>query len=145
MRISWGYKLFIAYSLFAAGILFLAYKASKQSYDLVADNYYEQELKYQDVIDQKGRTSQLSAPPKISHTINSVLVQLPGEFASKDVQGEIYLYCPSDASKDIRKSFTSGEGFYQLNLDKELSGSYELKLSWEAGGQHYFEEKRIFF
>ena len=145
MRISWGYKLFIAYSLFASGILFLAYKASKQSYDLVADNYYEQELKFQDVIEQKGRTAGLSAPPKISHTINSISIQLPGEFANKKVQGEIYLYRPSDASKDIRKNFTTDEGFYQLDLGKDLFGSYELKLSWEAGSQHYFEEKRIFF
>ncbi len=145
MRISWGYKLFIAYSLFAAGILFLAYKASKQRYDLVADNYYEQELKYQDVIDQKNRAARLSAPPKISHTINSVSIQLPGEFTGKEVNGDIYLYRPSDASKDIRKTFTTAVGFYQLNFDKDISGSYELKLSWEAGGQQYFEEKRIFF
>lgn len=142
---SWGYKIFIAYTTFAAGILFLAYKASQQNFDLVTENYYEAELKYQEVIDQKGNVSQLSEPPKISHTVNSVSVQLPKEFANKNVQGEIYLYRPSDASKDVRQNFATGQGFYEMPLGKELSGSYDLKLSWQADGKRFFNEQRVFF
>lgn len=145
MRISWGYKIFIAYTIFATGILFLVYKANQQSFDLVTENYYEAELKYQDVIDQKGNVNLLSEPPKISHTVNTVSIQLPKEFLNQNVAGEIYLYRPSDATKDIRKNFSTEQGFYQLNLGQDLSGSYELKLSWQAGGKRFFEEKRIFF
>lgn len=145
MRISWGYKILIGYSLFVMGILFLVFKANQQSFDLVTENYYEAELKYQEVIDQKGRTAQLSAPPKISHSVNAITVQLPPEFLSRRVQGEIYLYRPSDASKDVRKSFTTTDGVFGLNLDKEASGAYELKLSWQEGGRTYFHESRLFF
>ncbi len=145
MRINWGYKIFIGYSLFVIGILFLVIKANQQNYDLVTENYYEAELKYQDVIDQKSRVAALSAPPKISHTVNSVSIHLPGEFTNKNVKGEIYLYRPSDASKDIRKSFSTGECFYQVNLQKELSGSYQVNLSWEANGKTFLHESRIFF
>lgn len=142
---SWGYKIFIAYTTFASGILFLAYKASQQNFDLVTENYYEAELKYQDVIDQKGNVSKLSEPPKISHTVNSVSVQLPKEFANKNVQGEIYLYRPSDASKDVRQNFSTAQGFYEMPLGKQLSGSYDLKLSWQADGKRFFNEQRVFF
>jgi hypothetical protein len=145
MRISWGYKIFIAYTAFAAGILCLAFKASQQNFDLVTENYYDAELKYQDVIDQKSNVTLLSEPPKVSHTVNSVSIQLPKEFMGKDVQGEVYLYRPSDASKDIRQNFATTESFYQVNLGKELSGAYELKLSWQAGGKQFFQENRIFF
>lgn len=145
MRISWGYKIFIAYTTFAAGILFLAYKASQQNFDLVTENYYDAELKYQAVIDEKTNASLLSEPPKISHTVNSLSVQLPREFASRDVKGEIYLYRPSDATKDIRKNFETGRGFYELQLGSNLSGSYDVKLTWEANGKRFFNEQRIFF
>ena len=145
MRISWGYKIFIGYSFFVIGILFLVYKANKQSFDLVTENYYEAELKYQEVIDQKARVIALSAPPKISHTVNSVSVQLPQEFARSEVKGEIYLYRPSDASKDIRKGFATANGFYETPLGQELSGSYEIKLSWQTGGKTFYHESRIFF
>lgn len=145
MRISWGYKIFIGYSLFVVGILFLVYKASKQNYDLVTENYYEAELKYQEVIDQKANVANLSAPPKIQHTINSVAVQLPQEFAGKPVQGEVYLYRASDASKDIRQNFTTSDGFYKLQMPKELSGMYVVKLSWQSGGKTFYHESSLFF
>lgn len=145
MRISWGHKIFIAYTAFALGILFLAFKASQQNFDLVTEDYYEQELKYQEVIDQKSRTAQLSAPVQVTHSTSSLSIQLPAEFTNRAVQGEIYLYRASDAAKDIRKPFATNQASYDLAFGKELSGSYELKLSWEADGKRYFEEKRIFF
>ena len=145
MRISWGYKIVIFYLSFVIGILFLVYKANNENFDLVTENYYEAELRYQDVIDQKSNTSALSASPKITHTINSVSIQLPKEFANKMVEGEVYLYRPSDASRDIRQKFRTQDGFYQLELGKELSGSYDIKLSWHVAGKQFLEEKKIFF
>jgi nitrogen fixation protein FixH len=145
MRISWGYKIFVGYSLFVVGILFLVYKANTQNFDLVTENYYEAELKYQEVIDQKGRTATLSAAPKISHSVNSVSVQLPTEFASAKVAGQVYLYRPSDASKDIRENFSNATGSCEIKLKYELSGAYQLKLSWQSGGKTFFHESRVFF
>lgn len=145
MRISWGYKIFMMYTAFAAGILFLAYKASQQKYDLVTENYYDAELKYQNVIDEKNNANLLSELPLIAHTMNGVSIQLPKEFSGKMVKGEIYLYCPSDQTKDIRKNFSTDRGVYELNVEKEISGSYEVKLSWEEGGKKFYNEQRIFF
>ena len=145
MRISWGYKIFIVYTAFAAGILFLAYKASQQRFDLVTENYYDAELKYQNVIDERSNAASLSEPPKISHTVNSVSLQLPAEFAGREVQGEIYLYRPSDETKDIRKSFSTRQASYDITLDQSVSGSYQVKLSWTADGKRYYNEQRIFF
>jgi len=145
MRISWGYKILVAYVSFAAGILFLAYKSSQQKFDLVTENYYEAELKYQDVIDQRSNAARLSAAPSILHTVNSLSVRLPIEFENKPVQGEIYLYRASDKTKDLRQNFKTANGFYEARFDKELSGAYSLKLSWETGGKQFYTEKRIFF
>jgi len=145
MKISWGHKILIVYLGFVAGILFLVYKANNERFDLVTPNYYDAELRFQNVIDEKQRVAELSALPQISHSINSVTIQLPNEFLSKEVKGELYLYRPSDASKDIRKSFTAFKSFVQLKWDKDLSGAYEVKLSWQADGKTYYHEQRIFF
>jgi hypothetical protein len=145
MRISWGYKIAIFYLSFVIGILFLVFKASNESFDLVTENYYEAELKYQDVIDQKGNAKALSAAPVINHSVTSVSLQLPAEFTGKNVTGEIYLYRASDAAKDIRRTFSAQDGFTKVELGRELSGSYDLKLSWQANGKQYLEERKIFF
>jgi len=145
MKISWGYKILFAYLAFVAGILFLVFKASGENYDLVTENYYEAELKYQDVIDQKNRVTALSSPPQITHSVNSINVRLPEEFLNKSIEGEIYLYSPSDASKDIRKNFFTQQACAALQFNKEVSGAYELKLSWKADGKTFYHEQRIFF
>ena len=62
MRISWGYIITAGYLVFVTGIVFLVYKASSQKFDLVTKDYYEQELKYQDVSDESANTAKLSAP-----------------------------------------------------------------------------------
>lgn len=145
MRISWGYKILLVYLGFVVGILFLVFKANNQNFDLVTEQYYEAELKYQDVIDQKNRVAQLSEAPKLAHTVNSLTIQLPKEFEEKSVKGEIYLYRPSDATKDLRKDFVTNQPLIELTLDKELSGMYDLKLSWQANGITFFHEQKVFF
>jgi nitrogen fixation protein FixH len=102
MKISWGYKILFVYLAFVIGILFMVYKASREKFDLVTPDYYDAELKFQNVIDDKQRTAELSAPPKITHSVNAVSIQLSDEFLNKDVKGELFLYRPSDASKDVK-------------------------------------------
>lgn len=145
MKISWGHKILIVYLGFVAGILFLVYKANQEKFDLVTPNYYDAELKFQNVINEKQRVAELSAPPKISHSVNSISIQLPDEFLNKEVKGELYLYRPSDASKDARKNFITNKSFVEIKLEKDLSGAYEIKLSWQVDGKTYYHEQRIFF
>jgi nitrogen fixation protein FixH len=145
MKISWGYKILFVYLAFVIGILFMVYKASREKFDLVTPDYYDAELKFQNVIDDKQRTAELSAPPKITHSVNAVSIQLPDEFLNKDVKGELFLYRPSDASKDVKRSFNTNKSFVEIPLDKELSGAYEIKLSWKASGKTFYNEQRIFF
>ena len=59
MKLSWGYKIAFVYIIFVAGIGFLVFKASSQKFDLVTKDYYDQELKYQEVIDQAANTAML--------------------------------------------------------------------------------------
>jgi nitrogen fixation protein FixH len=145
MKISWGYKILFVYLAFVIGILFMVYKASREKFDLVTPDYYDAELKFQNVIDDKQRTAELSAPPKITHSVNAVSIQLSDEFLNKDVKGELFLYRPSDASKDVKRSFNTNKSFVEIPLDKELSGAYEIKLSWKASGKTFYNEQRIFF
>lgn len=145
MKINWGYKILFVYLAFVAGIVFLAFKASAEKFDLVRADYYDAELKYQDVINQEQRVSELSSAPKLRHTINSISVQLPNEFLNAAVKGELYLYRASDASKDLRRNFSSGNGFVEIPLGTDVSGSYEVKLSWQSEGKTFYHEQKLFF
>jgi len=145
MRISWGHKIASVYLVFVAGILFLVFKANSQHWDLVTDDYYEAELKYQDVIDRKANVQALSAMPVYTKTESTVQIRLPLEFEGSAVKGNVYLYRPSDAALDIRKDFSITGRSYNLILPRKLQGMYTIKLSWERAGKEYFDEQQLFF
>lgn len=145
MKLSWGYKIAIAYLLFVAGILYLVFRANNEHFDLVTENYYEQELKYQDIIDQKKRVAHLSAAPVIAYKNNQLSIQFPAECAGSAVKGEVYLYRASDASQDIRQSFETNSSAYNKQFNLSLAGLYTVKLSWEWKGEQYFQEQNHFF
>jgi len=144
MKISWGHKIAFAYIAFVCGILFLVFKASGERYDLVTENYYEAELQYQSVIDQKANLARLSGTPLVRHHSDTLSFTLPAECRHTEATGEVYLYSPSDAKKDLRQPFTITDGRFTMLLPR-LSGMYDLKLSWKANGHAYLMEQKLFF
>jgi hypothetical protein len=145
MQISWGYKIAAVYILFVIGIIMLVLKANGAEQELVTSNYYEQELRYQEVIDQKAAVAALSEPPQYNTTSGTLQVVLPSEFEGRSWKGNIYLYRPSDAALDVRKDISVTGRNYTLVLPKAAAGVYTVKFAWELNGKKYFDEKTIRF
>lgn len=140
---SWGYKVLLMYLVFVSGILLMVFGSSSQKFDLVTDDYYAKELKYQAKIDEMGRVGALSAPVKCEYRDNSVWVEFPGDFEGKKLTGEALLYRPSDEKKDIRQQFAIQDEPLIIFLPQGAKGLYELHLNWQQGGVSYYLEKRI--
>jgi len=145
MKVSWGYKIAFVYIGFVAFIVILVFKASNQKFDLVTKDYYEQELKYQQVIDQAANTKKLSTPVSVERKDGELRIIFPPEMKNKKKHVDFYLYYPADAKKDFRKSFQLDENELIQALPGGMSGMYELKLLWEAEGVKYYFEQKLFF
>jgi len=145
MKINWGYKILIGYSVFVIGMLFLAYQSTQQKFDLVVKDYYGEELKYQNVIDASDRATALTGSVVTSIKEGKLFVLLPEAFKGVAAKGDAQLYFPADEQKDIKKSFTSNNGSFEMELLTKMKGHYILKLSVEKQGVKYYFEKKILF
>ena len=145
MKLSWGYKIAFVYIGFVAFIGILVFKASNQKFDLVTKDYYEQELKDQQVIDQAANTSRLSTKISVEKREGELKISFPDEMKNKKKHVDFYLYHAADAKKDFRRSFQLDENELTQALPAGMSGMYELKLSWEADGLKYYFEQKLFF
>ncbi|HEV8270455.1 MAG TPA: FixH family protein [Chitinophagaceae bacterium] len=145
MKLSWGYKITFVYIAFVVGMGFLVFKASSQKFDLVTKDYYDQELKYQQVIDQAANSSRLSAPVTVERDEGELKISFPDEMKNRKKMVDFYLYYAADAKKDFRKSFELNENETVQALPVGMKGMYELKLSWEAEGVKYYFERKLFF
>ena len=145
MKLSWGYKILLVYVIFIIGMGFLVFKASSQKFDLVTKDYYDQELKYQNIIDQSANTAKLSSPLVVERSVGGLTVNFPPEMKGKQKSIDFYLYFPADAKRDFRKLITIIDNGFTQPLPEAMRGRYELKLSWEVEGVKYYFEKKLFF
>ena len=146
MKFNWGYKILFVYLSFAGGILYLVYRTSLENRDLVSDNYYEEELAYQKVIDQSAKTAKLSASVEVEVDAlkNALQIKLPPEFSNSNTIGKWDLYFAADRKMDIEGTINTNNGNQHIQLPSDRSGNYTFKLEWEAEGQSYYFEKLIF-
>lgn len=141
---NWGTKIVIVFSAFVGGILFLVFKSAQQNTDLVVTDYYEQELKYQEVIDASKRT--LALTNAVSCKVNNETIEIvfPADMHGKQMNGEVWLYCIADKKKDIKQAFSIGNTNLVVPFTKLNKGLHEVKINWQAEGQSYYHEQKLF-
>ena len=146
MKFNWGHKILFVYLVFAGGILYLVYRTSQENRDLVSDNYYEEELAYQKIIDQSAKTAKLSASVKmeVDQMKNTLQIQLPPEFRNTNTVGKWNLYFAADRTMDLEGTLNTNNGTYQFQIPEGRKGNYTVKLEWNGLGESYYFEKIIF-
>lgn len=138
---NWGWKLTIAMGIFMVGILAVVFYTMTLDVNLVADNYYQQELAYEEQITRLKNTESLEEKPSMEKSADGKLLILTFPNKISPEKGEIVLYRPSDFTKDRR---------FKLNLDEHnqqgfvseslMTGLWRAKLTWEASDKSYYQE-----
>lgn len=141
---NWGYKILFVYIAFVLGTLFLVFRASGEKDDLVTPDYYAQELKYQQRIDETNRTDSLSAALQYEFSNGKLVINFPKDFLGKHISGNVLLYCPADEDKDVKKDFVVQDAAITVVVPRGYKGAYELHIKWRVDGLDYYYEKKIF-
>lgn len=141
LKLSWGTRIFFLYTGFVVMIIFFVVRAMNQKVDLVAPDYYAQELKYQDKLDRINRANALAQPLTWKIDDGSVRMMFPAEFNGKTIKGDIVFFRPSDKTKDITVAVNPDAAGEQLiSGDNLSSGLYRVQVGWEVDGVTYFKE-----
>ena len=141
---NWGNKLLLTFIVFGAGMTYLVYRSVSTNYELVEKDYYNQELRYQQVIDGSRLANQLSAPVRIEQTTEGIMLELPEEMKNKTISVKIWFYCAYDQNKDKKFSLqTNPEGKQVFQSAAIAPGNYTVKINWSNEGKNYFSEKSL--
>jgi hypothetical protein len=140
---NWGYKILVVYIVFIAGIVTLVYKSSVQNQDLVVEDYYNQELKYQYKIDEAKRADSLKE--QVTYTIKNdeVIIKFPGEMRGLPLKANILLYCAKDEQKDIQKEVVTNDAMIHFPIPAGEKGIFTLKITWTVNNTNYYFEQKI--
>ncbi len=138
---NWGNGIalfFAAFILFMLSLVFICMK--QDNLHLVTQNYYEEEIKYQQQIDRVNNASKLDYKIFTYHAEGkNVNLNLP-----TGAVGTLHLFRPSDARLDRKFQVTVGnDGTCSIDLGNLPSGYWKMMLSWNEGGTEYYMEEKI--
>lgn len=141
---NWGKGITLALVAFAGMLVFFLIKAAQNPSPLVTDNYYEQELKYQQRINNTNRANELSADVAMTITAEHIKLQFPPELGNKNITGELTLLRPNNPSLDKKISIVADQnGAFALENNTLAPGRYNALLEWKAGENNYYTEEKI--
>lgn len=122
---SWKYKIGLLYGSFVVMILSLVFMAYVYTgkVQLVDENYYQKELKYQKIIDARNRGSVYQNTIHIKQNTEQIFFEYPQHL--RKIKVKVEGYCLSDASKDFRG--TLQEPISKVHLRK---GPYKITIHW---------------
>jgi len=143
---NFGHKILITIILFVSFIISLVVWCVKQDdIQLVSENYYEKEILYQDEIEKiKNTRAYYSEIIKLDESNQNIQLRFASEKLEGAATGNIQLFRPSDADKDLLITIaTNAESVQNINTSKLAKGLWKVKLDWSQGGKDFLEEQTI--
>lgn len=139
---SWGYKIILILVVFTVGIMSMVVVAMRQTNEVMDNNYYERELRYQQVINGKKNLESLADTVRIAEVDGSVQVFFPEASINKLDSGSIEFLRMSNSTADQRVSMDATQGSrYQLPRNAFAKGYYKVRIAWLNNGTNYYHEQ----
>lgn len=137
---SWSIKITILYLSFVVLIVSMVIISSNNGEELVAKDYYAQELAYQSRIDAINNEASLENGLTFSVNNESIIFEAPQSLLHEKITGEIYFFSPAKSSNDkkIKIEFINGQQVVNKSLIQP--GAYKVKVEYNAAGKPYFHE-----
>ncbi len=144
IKFNWGTGILLTTVVFMSLIVAMVVHFMNQDVDLVTDNYYEKEIKYQNQIDKMERTYALSEDINIAYKAGMVKLIFPGNKSAEKIIGSIHFYRPSDFKKDFKLPVKIDEsGVQKITTASLAKGYWKIKIDWECGKNKYYTERSI--
>lgn len=137
----WGKGIVLTFVVFAGIIISMVTICMKQDdLHLVTQNYYEEEIRYQEHIDKVDNATALGLDA-FTYDGRAKGVDLHLPVGSK---GELHLFRPSDARLDQKLALDIvDEHALFVDLKDLKPGYWRIKLTWSADGKSYFQEEKV--
>jgi hypothetical protein len=138
---NWGSWIVVSFILFAAGTFVMVYISMSTNVDLVTDDYYEKELKYQNQIEVLKSTDALDQKVDVVVTDSLLTIHYPEIGSPDQFSGAVHFFRPSDKRGDVilpvRIDSTHSQSFPIANF---ALGLWRVKISWTVGTEQYYSE-----
>ncbi len=146
MKLNWGHYITLSFIAFAGVIFVMAYISMNTDVNLVAEDYYKQEIAYQDQIDKITNYKNLIEKPvfRINAATKVLEISFSDTLYRDFSKGDLLLFRPSQSNMDKLYKISLDEKGEQFIVMKGLDkGLWKAKINFQIGESLYYHEKNI--
>ncbi len=139
-KFTWGHGVIVALGSFIAFILFMIFMFpnGQQNSEMITENYYEEELDYQNVIDAKNNADLLAEKPQYVQDASGIKVVFPKEISNANAKFSIDLHRADDQKLDVKREMTlDGSNAVFIPAKVLVKGNYVLRTHWTKDNKKY--------
>jgi hypothetical protein len=146
MKINWGTGIVIAFIGFISFIMYFIITMTtndKYDFDLVTEDYYGEELKFQSDIDKEVHSKTLKTNLSWSKTDEGIVINFPEDIDISKIKGNVFLYRPSNKQFDFEISISLSNYTLLIPDKRLLGGRWNIKVDWEYNKNAYLYKTEI--
>lgn len=146
MKINWGTGIVLAFISFIGFILFFVVRMSTDSranHDLVTEDYYRQELAFQNEIDAQNNANKDITKLQLAKTPNGLEIRFPEKLNPKNIKGTVSLYRPSNKQLDFDLPISLSNNHLLIPDNRLLDGRWDIKVTWTYNDRKYLHKENF--
>ena len=146
MKFNWGTGIVLAFAAFITFILYFVVLAStdnRANHDLVTEEYYKEELAYQNEIDALTNARDYAPQFTFVKHENGLAITFPPKMNYKSIEGKVSLYRPSNKHLDFDFPISLSSKHLLIPDKRLLDGRWDIKIYWNYQGKEHLVKKSI--
>lgn len=147
-KISWPAGIVIALVSFIIFILSFVYKVTflpEYDHHLVSEDYYMDELNYQQEIDKENRGAALKEDVSLKTGKNGVTINFPSEFEPNQISGTIFFQRLSNDKIDFLIPIELESNTILIKNEDLVDGRWDIKVEWFVNDTAYLYKEKIIY
>ena len=141
----WPISIVVFFTVAVLGCGSMVVFCSRQPAELVAADYYDQEIHFQGQMEGAQRAQQRGqASVGYDAATRRIMVSLPPDFLQTNMAGTIQLYRPSSVALDRKFKFEPGtNGVQTIDAATLPPGLWKVRLSWTLNDEEYYTDQAL--
>ena len=143
MKWNWGTGIIITFIAFISFILYFVITMmtdKRLDFDMVDENYYQQELQVQKDIDKQNNANSENVNLVYSEQKDSVCFTFPKNLDLSKIKGKVVFYRPSNKILDFEMPLELKTNQLVIPKTKLVSGRWNVSIDWQYEEKTYMEK-----
>lgn len=146
MKINWGTAIVLSIISFMTFIIVLVVTMTNNknfNHDLVTEEYYKQELSFQDQLDREKNAQNLVTNIQTEVTDDGFRISFPREMEYSVIKGNLRLYRPSNKAQDF--TIPVALVAHQMIIPGKYleKGRWNIEIDWSYEEENYYYKKEF--